>query len=114
MSARIALEPVNTAIATAAEYRPRTSVADQLIGPLASPANANGSTVANEDPPGTRFHDVLPPLPAPPDPPGTMFAAAVMAGALSPKPETPEEIFLRLGGAWSPPDSELHLKDRKI
>ncbi|HHY51092.1 MAG TPA: hypothetical protein GYA10_15275 [Alphaproteobacteria bacterium] len=61
-----------------------------------------------------RFADVLPPMPPPPDPPGTMFAAAVIAGALSPKPETPEEIFLRLGSAWTPPDSELRLADRTI
>jgi hypothetical protein len=114
MSARIALEPVNTAIATAADYRSRASVADQRVEPIASSANAGSAAIANEEAPGMRFDDELPPLPAPPDPPGTMFAAAVMAGALSPKPETPEEIFLRLGGAWSPPDSELHLKDRKI
>jgi hypothetical protein len=113
MSARIALEPVTAAIA-AADYRQRPAVSDQRVEPVASPSNSGNATVSSEEAPGTRFHDVLPPLPAPPDPPGTMFAAAVMAGALSPKPETPEEIFLRLGGAWSPPDSELHLKDRKI
>jgi hypothetical protein len=41
-----------------------------------------------------------------------MFAAAVVAGALSPKPQTAEEIFLRLGKDWSPPESGLHLADR--
>jgi hypothetical protein len=113
MSARIALEPVTAAI-PAAEYRQRPAVSDQRVEPVASPANAGNATVANEEAPAMRFDDVLPPLPAPPDPPGTMFAAAVMAGALSPKPETPEEIFLRLGSAWSPPDSDLRLSDRKI
>ena len=112
MSARIAPEPVSTTVSTAADYRPRTLLGDpQTIAPAAS-----GTAAASEQDQaqGSRFADMLPPVPAPPDPPGTMFAAAVMAGALAPKPETPEEIFLRLGSAWSPPDSELHLADRKI
>lgn len=52
--------------------------------------------------------DVLPPLPNVQSPPGTAFAAAVLSGALAPKPETAAEIVLRLGGAgWSPPDFEV-------
>jgi hypothetical protein len=106
MSARIAPEPVSTAPAAVAEYRPRSLVGDQV-----APVESGGGASTNTEP-GERFADLLPPLPLPPDPPGVMFAAAVAAGALSPKPETPEEIFLRIGKEWSPPESELHLADR--
>jgi hypothetical protein len=111
MSARIAPEPISNALPTVADYRSRSSGADQAQ----VVETGGGSTPAAADEPAVpRPADVLPPLPAPPDPPGTMFAAAVMAGALSPRPETPQEIFLRLGSAWSPPDSSLHLADRTI
>jgi hypothetical protein len=114
MSARIAPEPVNTAISTAADFRPRTALGDQqMIAPGATGGGAP-STKEQSEAQQPRLAETLPPLPAPPDPPGTMFAAAVMAGALPPKPETPEEILLRLGSSWSPPDSVLRLADRKI
>jgi hypothetical protein len=107
MSARIAPEPISTSISTTTDYRSRTSTAD-----VALPANTNTpKEPAKEETAGSRFSDVLPPLPAPPDPPGTAFAAAVAAGALSPRPQSPQEIFLRVGGTWSPPESELHLTD---
>lgn len=109
MSARIALEPVGTALATAAENRPR-SFAVEASEAVLVPGNA----AAADGEAAARLADTLPPLPLPPDPPGTMFAAAVMAGALPPKPTTPEEIFLRLGSAWQPPESDLHLADREI
>jgi hypothetical protein len=97
------------------EYRSRSTTSDPSH--TTSDGNAVGTTSTNarqEQPAfeGPELADVLPPMPPPPDPPGTIFAAAVLAGALSPKPETPQEIFLRLGSAWSPPDSELRLADR--
>lgn len=55
--------------------------------------------------------EFLPPLPAPPDPPGTAYVAAVLSGALSPKPTSAREIFLRTG-EWTPPDSSLRLADK--
>jgi len=111
MSARIAPEPVGSAASPVADFRPRVVKGEQ---DSAVPAAAGPSSRESRLPAEPRFADVLPPLPPPPDPPGTMFAAAVIAGALSPKPETPEEIFLRLGSAWTPPDSELRLADRTI
>jgi hypothetical protein len=114
MSARIAPEPVNTAISTTADFRPRSALGDQQTIPRSVSGNETLAASQYGQTQESRHGDVLPPLPAPPDPPGTMFAAAVMAGALPPKPETPEELFLRLGGSWSPPDSDLRLADRKI
>jgi hypothetical protein len=109
MSARIAPEPANAALLSVADYRQRASTAAFASTPGTSPSEA---ALPNETPAANP--DFLPPLPAPPAPPGTMFAAAVMAGALSPKPETPQEIFLRLGREWSPPDSPLRLADRVV
>lgn len=57
------------------------------------------------------------PQPAPekdPLPPGAMFAAAIIAGQLSPKPESLEEVFLRAGISWTPPDSGLRLADKTV
>ena len=62
---------------------------------------------------GVGDRDVLPPLPNAPAPPGTAFAAAILSGALPPRPRTQEEVFLRLGSTgWTPPDSDLRLADR--
>mgnify|MGYP000253433226 CR=1 FL=1 len=108
MSARIAPESVSAVVVPVSDYRPRTSGAVEV-----APIDAGGGP-QNDMQPGQRFADVLPPLPPPPDPPGLMFAAALVAGALSPKPETAEEVFLRLGKDWSAPESQLHLADRTV
>lgn len=111
MSARIAPEPIGP-VTTTPEFRPRPTAGEQqVVSAAEGPTSAGGD---GPKAPGERFADVLPPLPPPPDPPGTMFAAAVVSGALSPRPQTVEELILRLGTAWSPPDSELRLADRKI
>lgn len=57
--------------------------------------------------------EILPPLPPPPDPPGTAYVAAVLSGALSPRPTSSQEVYLRVG-QWKPPDSSLHLADKTI
>lgn len=106
MSARIAPELVNTALA-AADYRSRATTTAGMTPPAGPALPEHG------EPPPPRAADTLPALPLPPDPPGTMFAAAVMAGALAPRPTTPEEAFLRLGTVWRPPDSVLQLADRE-
>jgi hypothetical protein len=111
MSASIAPERIETAAPLATEYRSRAASHDS-IPPTAPAANPQTSTEAPA--PASLVADPLPPLPLPPKPPGEAFAAAVMSGALSPKPATPQEMFLRLGGNWSPPDSSLHLTDRLI
>lgn len=54
---------------------------------------------------------ILPPLPPPPDPPGTAYVAAVLSGALSPRPTSPQEMLRRVG-EWQPPTSDLHLADK--
>lgn len=117
MSASIAPEPISATVSVP-EFRTRSTLGDTsnvatgrtTVSATNAPAPAPNEPQVFVTP---DMPDVLPPLPAPATPPGTAFAAAVIAGALSPKPETPTEIFLRLGSAWSPPDSDLHLTDSK-
>lgn len=109
MSARIAPEPISAAITTGNDFRSRA-----MLGEAPDLAVAAGDSRTDQPSAESRFADILPPIPTPPDPPGAMFAAAVMAGALSPRPQSPEEVFLRLGSAWSPPESDYHLADRQI
>jgi hypothetical protein len=107
MSASIAPERIETAAPLATEYRSR-AVSRDSASPVAEPQSNT------PEPTPAAVPETLPPLPLPPKPPGEAFAAAVMSGALSPKPITPQEIFMRLGGNWSPPDSSLHLTDKLI
>jgi hypothetical protein len=118
MSSNFAPEPVGTVHTSVPEFRSRSQLGDTsntatgrtTVSSTNAPAPAPNEpqVFATPDMP-----DQLPPLPAPPAPPGTAFAAAVLSGALPPKPQTPEEVFLRLGNnEWTPPDSALRLTDR--
>lgn len=40
-----------------------------------------------------------------------MFAAAVIAGALPPTPQSMDELIRRIGSSEIPPESEARLKD---
>jgi hypothetical protein len=64
--------------------------------------------------PENRAADILPPIPSPPDPPGTAYVAALLSGALSPRPASIEEVVLRSGKRWTPPDSLFRLADKTI
>jgi hypothetical protein len=108
MSGRIATAPIRTDVATVGDYRSRVLVGDQRDPP-------------REHPDEKQAEGHSPEIPAPIAPPapgatladgGTAFAAAVVAGALPPRAQSPEEIKLRKGNSWAPPDSELHLTDR--
>lgn len=59
----------------------------------------------------------LAPPPAPDEPvvpAETLFAAALLANDLLSLPPSPEELRLRNGHGWEPPDSPLKLTDRLI
>jgi hypothetical protein len=44
----------------------------------------------------------------------TLFAAALLGGELLKRPPSTEEMRLRTGQGWAPPDSPLQLKDKLI
>lgn len=104
--------PRRVELADTVQIRPELNLADRL--PHQSFAKPRTSAE-----PETAEPTPEPPAPAlppeePPLPPGAMFAAAVIAGQLSPKPESMEEVFLRVGTSWTPPDSEYRLADKLI
>jgi hypothetical protein len=127
MSARIALEPIAVAPIAVGEYHPRPNTAvrppavDNIAPQQLDRKPINDQVAAQRTSTGgtettVPVAPVADPVPQEPVlPPGAMFAAAVVAGALPPYPESPEELLLRVGGqAWSPPDSELRLRDRSV
>lgn len=103
----IAPEPVSAANVAGAERKPRVAA---VAASDSATADASGQSSGAQR---GQLADVLPPLPPPPDPPGTAYVAAVLSGALSPKPVTPQQVYQRTG-EWTPPDSPLHLADKTI
>jgi hypothetical protein len=101
VAARIASDPIKTAAPPTSELRARAAFAG--LQPLGATAITPQATAASSPQP-------LAPAPEP----GVAFMAAVLAGDLPPKPETPKELMMRLGRSWAPPASELHLTDKKI
>jgi hypothetical protein len=108
MSSRIAAAPIRTDVATVGDYRSRALVGDPRER-------------SREDPDEKQPQDHAPETPTPPPPSeatttlvdgATAFAAAVVAGALPPPVQSPQEMQLRRVSTWAPPDSELHLTDR--
>lgn len=105
----IAPEPISAAIPAGTERQSRMATGNRPEPAVVPPVPSRHESVPLQSSPA----DVLPPLPAPPDPPGTAYVAAVLSGALSPKPTSAREVFLRVG-EWTPPDSPLRLADKTI
>jgi hypothetical protein len=107
MSARMATAPIRTDVATVGDYRSRA-----LLGDRRNPSD--GKHGDPQDGEQALAPEAASPvaLATPGDAAGTAFAVAVVAGGLPPKAQTAQEVYLRAGKAWSPPDSELHLTDR--
>ena len=123
----IALEPVSPA-APVAEYRPPAPIiveaAPSVDGaavetrqnPYVEAAKVSGAvsgavegTVEAEFP--ARDTAPTPPLP-PAEQPGADYVRAVLSGALAPRPKSAQELFMRTGTTWTPPESEYRLADK--
>lgn len=122
MSARIALEPITTALPVA-EYRlPAGPVGEveALAGtevqirknPYMEAAKVSGAVSGAVE--GTAEHSSPEPVPVEPptEQPGAAYVRAVISGALSPRPTTAQELFARTGTGWVPPESEYRLADK--
>lgn len=124
IGASIALQPIATDLSHLAPTRPRVELGDRA--PVRPEVNLGQSTAQRPvdidktkreveieiDEPVESALTQIPeeePLPR-----GAMFAAAIIAGQLSPKPETMEEVILRAGIGWTPPDSDFRLTDLTI
>lgn len=109
MSTRIGPEPVRTVNTGISDYRPRS--APKLPAPVKS--RADHADVAAEFDTASASAPAAPPLPDPATP-GTAFVAAVLSGALAPRPASAQEVFMRNGTSWTPPASDYQLADKKI
>lgn len=107
MSARIAPEPISSVNTGISDYRPR--------GAPELPTPAHVKVAATDSPPevGAPAPAEPPPLPEPAAP-GTAFVMAVLSGALAPRPTSMQEVILRTGTGWVPPESDYRLADKKI
>ena len=91
--------------------RQRHVVQPPLLPDAASSAPKSHST-GDDDPLATDTTAARDPSPAPARKDSSaIFAAAVIAGALSPRPRTMEELILRIGTSPIPEESEARLKD---
>lgn len=112
MVVNLAVEPVSSGAAHMSDYRSRPSMGERTVlpeGPQKAAAEAR---------PGDR--ESLPfqkkakaeEQPIEPERNRTAdFAAAVIAGALSPTPRSMEELLRRIGSAEIPQESQARLKD---
>ncbi|MHA6297748.1 hypothetical protein [Devosia sp. CAU 1758] len=110
MVTSLAIEPVSSGATHMTDYRYRPSMGERTILPdstqksptsaKAGDRNAHLSDDKRPEPPVEVERDRT-----------SDFAAAVIAGALSPKPQTMEELLRRIGSADIPEESQARLKD---
>jgi hypothetical protein len=110
MGARVALEPISVKTGIS-DHRPRGGPELQTPAPSKAPTDHTSAEIAVAAPAAPAAEP--PPLPAPSEP-GTNFVIAVLAGALAPRPTSMQEVSLRTGTGWLPPDSDYRLTDKKI
>lgn len=107
----IVAEPLSTGSIGLSDYRNRLASGERSLLPDSTPPapKSSGPGEHGQFPNGDRKD-----APAPQEPNRdrtSMFVAAVIAGALSPKPQTMEELIKRIGASPIPVESEARLKD---
>ena len=121
----IALEPVSPA-PPVAEYRPPApiiveaapSVDGAAVGTRQNPyveaakvsGAVSGAVEGTVEASAPAREEAPPPMPV--EQPGTDYVRAVISGALSPRPKSAQELFMRTGSGWIPPESEYRLADK--
>lgn len=113
MVTSLAIEPVSSGATHLSDYRYRPSMGERTVLPDStqkSPTSAKPGD-RNSNLPGEK-------RPEPEEQPVEVernrtsdFAAAVIAGALSPTPQSMEELLRRIGSAEIPEESQARLKD---
>lgn len=99
-------------VATANTFRPIVSGVERNVLPQAAPAAASSPDAGHgRFPQGDKSGQTQPaPLDPKPDA-SAMFAAAVISGSLSPRPQSVNEVYLRIGITPVPTELEPRLKD---
>lgn len=113
MVARIASDPILVSTQSLTDFRSRQITGERSLLQDSTPP-APGSSDAGGYFPEHQGQNEPEELVVELLPPGAMFAAAVIAGQLSPRPQTLEEVYARIGSAWIPPESEFQLRDLSI
>lgn len=109
----LAIEPVSTGTAYAMDYRYRPQLGERTLL-QDSTHNAPATAGSGDRAPQLPFERKKAPseIPAEPERSRTAdFAAAVIAGALAPTPQTMEELLRRIGSAEIPDESMARLRD---
>ncbi|HUH78219.1 MAG TPA: hypothetical protein VLZ53_12710 [Devosia sp.] len=99
-----------------ADFRHRPQSGERSMLPESAPAAPKTPSSSNQG----QFAQGGGQQDAPPEPAlqplhnGATFAAAVIAGALAPRPQSIEEVYARIGNAWIPPESEMRLRNLSV
>jgi hypothetical protein len=113
MVANLAIEPVSPGSANLMEFRYRPAMGERTVlqdstqkAPTSARAGDRGQSLPGERQPANDDQPVEPERNRAAD-----FAAAVIAGALPPTPQSMEELLRRIGSAEIPQESQARLKD---
>ncbi|MGV8854083.1 MAG: hypothetical protein ACOH2L_05505 [Devosia sp.] len=91
------------------DSRLRSTAGERPMLADSTPLAPQASTASNN---GQFAHHQSDAHPAPPERDRTStFAAAVISGALSPTPQTMEQLMIRIGASTIPEESQARLKD---
>ncbi|WP_297109622.1 hypothetical protein [uncultured Devosia sp.] len=113
MVASLAIEPVSPGSANLNEYRHRPAMGERTLLHDSAQKSAAGAKAGDRDR-NLPFQqkDQKADRPAEPERNRTAdFAAAVIAGALPPTPQSMEELIRRIGTAEIPEESQARLRD---
>ena len=113
MIASVASDTIAVSTHSLADFRSRQITGERSLSQDSAAAPAKTSDTGGPFPerpaPAEQPAPALEPMRS-----GSMFAAAVIAGALAPTPQSMEEVYARIGSAWIPPESELRLRDLSV
>lgn len=113
MVVSLAIEPVSTGAAYTMDFRHRPQMGERTLL-QDSTQNAPASSRAGDRAPPHPFEKKKSAAEVPAEPERSRtsdFAAAVIAGALAPTPQSMEELLRRIGSAEIPDESMARLRD---
>jgi hypothetical protein len=113
MIASVASDTIVVSTNSLTDFRSRQITGERSLLQDSTPTPAKTSDTGGQFAERSTVPEQPAPAPAPMQS-GSMFAAAVIAGALAPTPQTIEEVYARIGSAWIPPESELRLRDLSV
>jgi hypothetical protein len=112
MAVSVAMEPVSAGSAAATNYRYRPAMGERPMLADSTPRSPAGSRADDRKPLPFEPREQAVADNAEPERSRTAdFAAAVIAGALAPTPQSMEELFRRIGASEIPEESQARLKD---